>query len=69
MSISENFSPLASRYAIASFYESNVHPILGTVVSSFPRLVQVGLCGYVLERRLLTTYGGGLIRLLIRFLR
>ncbi|GAB1317133.1 hypothetical protein MFIFM68171_07343 [Madurella fahalii] len=32
MSISEDFSPLASRYAIASFYESIVHPILGTVV-------------------------------------
>ncbi|KAH6843219.1 hypothetical protein B0I37DRAFT_383999 [Chaetomium sp. MPI-CAGE-AT-0009] len=32
LSISEDFSPLASRYAIASFYESNVHPLLGTVV-------------------------------------
>ncbi|KAH6641225.1 hypothetical protein F5144DRAFT_590567 [Chaetomium tenue] len=32
--ISEDFSPLASRYAIASFYESNVHRGLGTVVVS-----------------------------------
>ncbi|KAK3291348.1 Alpha/Beta hydrolase protein [Chaetomium fimeti] len=32
MNVSEDFAPLASRYAIASFYETNVHPVLGTVV-------------------------------------
>ncbi|KAK0647013.1 Alpha/Beta hydrolase protein [Cercophora newfieldiana] len=32
MNISEDFAPLAPRYAIASFYEANVHPVLGRVV-------------------------------------
>jgi len=35
MKISEDFRPLASRLAIASFYEEDAHPILGAVVSAF----------------------------------
>ena len=34
LKISDDFRPWAQKYAIVSFYEENVHPVLGSVVSS-----------------------------------
>ena len=39
MEISEDFRPLAPKYAIVSFYEEDVHSLLGSVVCSLARSI------------------------------
>lgn len=36
MDISEDFRPIATKYAIVSFYEEDVHSLLGSVVCPSP---------------------------------